>query len=115
MKTVMEIVTEYLGSERLDSIILKTEEYRKADKEADAALEEMLGMEMEDEVRKALDKYLSAFGAVEAVYIRLAYQQGMKDLMEFAVSLIDNRQFHIGTSAERTTDVEKAEEGSTEK
>ena len=115
MKTVMEIVTEYLGSERLDSIILKTEEYRMADKEADAALEEMLGMEMEDEVRKALDKYLSAFGAVEAVYIRLAYQQGMKDLMEFAVSLMDNRQFHIGTPAEQIADAEKTEEGSTEK
>lgn len=70
---------------------------------------------MEDEVRKALDKYLSAFDAVEAVYIRLAYQQGMKDLMEFAVSLMDNRQFHIGTPAKWTTDAEKAEEGSTEK
>ena len=115
MKTVMEIVTEYLGSERLDSIILKTEEYRMADKVADAALEEMLGMGMEDEVRQALDRYLSAFGAVMAVYIRLAYQQGMKDLMEFAVSLMDNRHFHIGMPAERTADAEKTEEGSTEK
>ena len=115
MRTVMEIVTEYLGSERLDSIILKTEEYRKADEKADAALEEVPIMEMGDEARKALDRYLSAMGEVMSVYSRLAYQQGMKDLMELAVSLMDNRSFHIEMPAGQTADAKKAEEGSTEK
>lgn len=115
MRTVMEVVTEYLGSERLDSIILKTEEYRRADEKADAALEKVPIMEMGDEARKALDRYLSAMGEVMSVYSRLAYQQGMKDLMELAVSLMDNRSFHIEMPAGQTVDTEKAEEGSAEK
>lgn len=115
MKTVMEIVTEYLGNERLDSIILKMEEYRQADKKADAALEEVPIMEMGDEARKALDKYLSALGEVMTVYSRLAYQQGMKDLMEFALSLMDDRRYHIEMPAGQAADSEKEEEGSTEK
>ncbi len=114
MKTVMEIVTEYLGNERLDSIILKTEEYRRADERADAALEKVPIMEMGDEARKALDKYLSELGEVMTVYSRLAYQQGMMELMEFAVSLMDNRSFYIGMPAGQAADAEK-EEGSTEK
>lgn len=112
MKTVMEIVTEYLGNERLDGIILETEEYRQADEKADAALEEIPLTEMGDETRKALDKYLSALGEVMSVYSRLAYQQGMKDLMELAVSLMDNGRLQMGASIGRSADVKKAGEGS---
>jgi len=39
----------------------------------------------------------------------------MKDLMELAVSMIDNRSFHIGMPAGQAADTEKVKKGSTEK
>ena len=86
-KRVLEIITENLMNERLDSIVQNNEEYRRAEQETDKAICVLEGM-LSQEQKKALDDYLSAENCRAAVYTEIGYRQGMKDVLAFLVALI---------------------------
>lgn len=85
-KEILSIITEHLTNERLDQIIVQTEEYRQAEQEENylsERFEEMLDMEQ----RKAFNQYQTAENNRIATYIALTYQQGMKDVVNIFLSL----------------------------
>lgn len=87
-KRVLEIITENLMNERLDSIVQNNEKYRQAEQETDKTICVLEGM-LSQEQQKALDDYLSAENHRAAVYAEISYKQGMKDILTLLVSLID--------------------------
>ena len=86
-KRVLEIITENLMNERLDSIVQNNEEYRQAEQETDKAICVLEGM-LSQEQQKALDDYLSAENHRSTVYTEISYKQGMKDILTLLVALI---------------------------
>lgn len=87
-KRVLEIITENLMNERLDSIVQNNEEYRQAEQETDKMICILEGM-LSQEQQKDLDGYLSAENRRAAVYTEISYRQGMKDILTLLVSLIN--------------------------
>lgn len=86
-KEVLDIITEILTNERLDSIAFQNEEYMQAEDETDrkqALLEEMLS----EEQRKVFEEFVSSENHRMAVYTALSYKQGMKDLTALLASLL---------------------------
>lgn len=87
-KRVLEIITENLMNERLDSIVQNNEEYRQAEQETDKMICVFEGI-LSQEQQKVLDDDLSAENHRAAVYAEVSYRQGMKDVLAFLISLVD--------------------------
>lgn len=85
-KDIMTIITENLTNERLDQIIVQTEEYRQAEKEENCLSEKFEEM-LDGEQQKAFNEYQTAENNRIATYIALTYQQGMKDIVNIFLSL----------------------------
>lgn len=85
-KDVLEIITENLTNERLDQIIVQTEEYREAEQK-EKQLSEIFEKMLDKEQRKAFNQYQTAENSRIATYIALSYQQGMKDVVNIFLSL----------------------------
>ena len=85
-KEILSIITEHLTNERLDQIILQTEEYRQAEQE-EKYLSERFEEMLDGEQRKAFNQYQTAENGRIATYIALTYQQGMKDGVNIFLSL----------------------------
>lgn len=87
MQEVFDKIIECLGTERLDSIIIQNEEYRQAEDAANAASLKMYKIGLPQEGIESFEQCLAALHTAGIVYNRLAYQQGMKDVASFFVSL----------------------------
>jgi len=85
-KEILSIITEHLTNERLDQIILQTEEYRQAEQE-EKYLSERFEEMLDGEQRKGFNQYQTAENGRIATYIALTYQQGMKDVVNIFLSL----------------------------
>lgn len=87
-KRVLEIITENLMNERMDSIVRGVEKYTQAEQETDKTISVLEGM-LDQEQKNALDHYLCAENHRVSVYSEISYKQGMKDILTLLVSLID--------------------------
>ena len=89
IQDVLNTLTENLTNERLDSIVQQNSEYLEtADRVHKCLLElEKIGSN-EREAQKIIDNYDVAVHEESAILIKLAYQQGMKDLAQLLLSLI---------------------------
>ena len=77
MKSLLEIITEYAGTNhRMDSIVLEDTEYHKLLAAVDAASEKV-------NIDTEMDKVISAYNAANAYYNRKCYQQGLIDCATF--------------------------------
>lgn len=85
---MLDLVADDLGNERLDGIILQSKEYKDAKERVDEAYARLLGAGLSDEVNELLEAYIEEFNAAAAIFDRLTYQQGMKDLMELFTDLL---------------------------
>lgn len=83
---ILKIITENLTNERLDRIIMQMEEYKQAEKEENQMAENFERM-LNQEQFKVYNQYLTAENERILVYIKLGYQQGMKDIIELLMSL----------------------------
>lgn len=81
MKSIIEIITEYAGTNRrMDSIVLEDTEYHKLLAAIDAASEKV-------NIDTDMDKVISAYNAAHAYYNRKCYQQGLIDCASFLKEL----------------------------
>ena len=81
MKSLIDILTEYAGTNRrMDSIILEDAEYHKLLTEIDKATEKI-------NIDTDIDRMLSAYNAAHAYYNRKCYQQGLIDCASFLKEL----------------------------
>lgn len=84
---VFRIITENLTNERLDAIIMQTEEYQQAQREENQ-MAEILERTLSKTQYRAYNEFLTAENNRTSVYITLCYQQGMKDILRLLLSLV---------------------------
>lgn len=87
---VFEKITECLTNERLDKIVKQSTKYRKIIISSAKKREELTSM-LTEEQKNVFNDFLEEENAVAIFYQRFAYQQGMKDLMEFFISLLGEK------------------------
>lgn len=88
MNGIFEMITNDLRCERLDETVLQSKEYIQAQgcaQETLAKLQEGLS----HEARALLEEYVEQSTIAATIYDQQAYQQGMKDLMGFLLSLVN--------------------------
>ena len=89
MQDVLDILTENLTNERLDGILQQNSEYLEITERVHKCLRELEEIESDKrEVQRLIDRYDSSVHEESALLIKLAYQQGMKDIIQLLLSLI---------------------------
>lgn len=86
---VLEALMPYLV-ERLGRVYERNKEYRKAIEEENRIYEE-LKQGLTQEHKSQLDEYFVATKATAGVCEKLSYQQGLRDLFSFYISMISKR------------------------
>lgn len=84
IQEVLEILTEHLTNERLDSIVQQDSQYQDILTRLDVALTEL----QKTADFQALEEFNTIQGEQAAYYAKLAYQQGSKDIARLFVSLL---------------------------
>ncbi len=89
---MIDLLAEHATNERLDKIAFKNPEYITAREKTDFLLQELEETIPSKEVQKAINEYDSAIHATSALYANLAYRQGLKDMFNLIMSLLDKRE-----------------------
>lgn len=89
VQEVLKVLTEQLTNERLDNIVEQDSKYQEILRKLDIALAEL----QKTANPQTLEKFNTIQNEQAAQYARLAYQQGMKDLSMFFISLIHDSSF----------------------
>lgn len=74
-----DIIIECSMSERLDSIILQSSEYKEANKGVKEAIKNMKKYSFSREEELVIDRLIGAYVSQSAAYGSAAYQQGFRD------------------------------------
>ncbi len=91
IQEVLDILTEHLTNERLDNIIQQDKKYQDVLERLDTAyqkFEKIYKETLDQETQDIIGEYDTISHEESALHVRLAYQQGMKDVMQFLLSLI---------------------------
>lgn len=89
MKDILNILTDNLTNERLDNIVRQNSNYKEVMKRVHSALLDLEKMDSNiKDMQNIIEKYDSVVHEESALYARLAYQQGMKDLAKLMLSLV---------------------------
>lgn len=91
MQEILDKLTEVLTNERLDNIIQEDLNYQDVSERLDTAfkkLEQYYEEAEDEELKDIVDSYDTISHEESALHIKLAYQQGMKDVAQFILSLI---------------------------
>ncbi len=92
---MIDLLTEYATNERLSRIVESDEELRSARIDADGKYTEITSV-LEDNQRKLLDSFITANSEMDARMEFLSYQQGLKDMFNLIMSLMDTHSFTDG-------------------
>lgn len=85
---VIDILTEYATNERLSKLIMQDEAYKAALKEEEEQYNK-LDITLTDEQRNLIDLFATANATTIALTQKFIYQQGLKDMFNFIMSLQD--------------------------
>lgn len=83
---IMQLIMPTLIA-RAGRIYIDNEEHRDAFEKAESLFEELRGS-LNDEQAGKLENYFTAYNAVITIQDRLMYQQGMKDLLNFHIAIL---------------------------
>lgn len=97
---VIDLLTEYATNERISRLVGKDEELRAARIHAEEKYKDMKSA-LTDEQGKMLDSFITADSGMDARMEFLSYQQGLKDMFNLIMSLMDAHGFSDGASPER--------------
>ena len=86
-RSVLEILVKNLATERLDQVAFSNDRYIELTKEYHDS-ESDFELTLTPEQRKMFIKVTDNFNAVSALYARLAYEQGLRDIAELWQELI---------------------------
>ncbi|MDE5892226.1 MAG: hypothetical protein K2H45_04800 [Acetatifactor sp.] len=88
MDNLFEQVSDYLSNSYLNEEIMNNEAYLQADAEVDKLHEKLRGIDISKETKEVIDEWIDSYINLMMINVELAYQQGMKDLTDFIVSLM---------------------------
>lgn len=83
---VLELITQALTECRIIDKVQKTDEYKRA-KEEEGKIYDTLISDLTEEQKQKLDDFIGSTTWSAAIWERLAYQQGMRDLLELLKEL----------------------------
>lgn len=78
--SVLDILIDNCTNERLDAIIISEPAYTEASQACDDALQNLDNV-LTPEEKKIFDTFTVKQNALSALYARLAYEQGMRDVV----------------------------------
>lgn len=88
-KSVLNILIDNCTNERLDAIVFANEDYKEIKKQASNSFQALL-----DSLTPEQDRLFNAYtvneNTLSALYARLAYEQGQRDIIELLKSLAMN-------------------------
>lgn len=84
----MDILTEYATNERISKLIGQNEEYRKALTNEEEQYNK-LDITLSNEQKNLMDLFATASATTIALTQKIIYQQGLKDMYNFIMSLQD--------------------------
>ncbi len=87
---MIDLLTEYATNERISRIVESDEELRSARIHADGKYTEIISV-LEDNQRKLLDSFITADSEMDARMEFLSYKQGLKDMFNLIMSLMDKQ------------------------
>lgn len=80
-------MTDNLNNERLDELIAVNSSFKEKQENSSAALKQ-LGAALTEEQNKLLDRFIVLENECSATYAQLAYEQGMKDIVNLLLRLV---------------------------
>jgi len=87
---VLELVIQFLMELRMPDVAGRSEEYQEAHRE-EGRLHDRLADDLTDAQNEKLEDFISGANEKGAIYEKLCYQQGMKDILSLLVSLLAMR------------------------
>ena len=81
MKKILDIIVENLTNERLDSLVFANDEYKKIMQKFEES-SQIFEDSLTPEQHKKFVQFMDDYNAQSALYARLAYKQGMRDVAE---------------------------------
>lgn len=88
-KSVLNILIDNCTNERLDAIVFANEDYKEIKKQASNSFQTLLDS-LTPEQNRLFNLYTVNENALSALYARLAYEQGQRDIIELLKSLAMN-------------------------
>ena len=88
---MIDLLTEYATNERFSEFIMQSEEYKTAIKNEEEQYS-IFDKTLTDEQRKLLDLFATANASTIALTQKIIYQQGLKDMFNLIMSLLDKRE-----------------------
>ena len=88
-KSVLNILIDNCTNERLDAIVFANEDYKEIKKQASNSFQTLVDS-LTPEQNRLFNAYTANENALSALYARLAYEQGQRDIIELLKSLAMN-------------------------
>lgn len=85
-KSVLNILIDNCTNERLDAIVLANEDYKEIKKQASNSFQALLDS-LTPEQGRLFNTYTINENELSALYAKLAYEQGLRDITELLKSL----------------------------
>lgn len=89
---MIDLLTEYATNERLDNLVLQDVRYTTIRQKASSLMEELEKVDSSRAIQKLIDKYDSVTHEAAALYANYAYKQGLRDMFNLFMSLLDKRE-----------------------
>ena len=86
-KNIFEILTDNALNERLDSILLKDDEYQKVQDEIRNSASKFDELDLSKEQRLIVDRFISSHIKSGCCYGRIAYKCGMRDCVSLLLNM----------------------------
>lgn len=88
---MIDLLTEYATNERISKLVGKDEELKAARIHAEGKYNDIKSV-LTDKQRKMLDSFITADSEMDARMEFLTYQQGLKDMFNLLMSLLDKQE-----------------------
>lgn len=82
MESLLNELVEMFTNERLDSILLKDDEFLKLEDEMKDTIVKFDELNLDDKQKLVVDRMVSAYNASSAYYIKMSYKQAIYDCVQ---------------------------------
>lgn len=86
-ESVLELITQVLTEDRIIDKVHQSEEYKRA-RDEEGKIYDILISDLTEQQKQRLDDFIECKTWSEAIWEKVAYQQGMRDFLKLLQSLL---------------------------
>lgn len=86
-ESVLELITQALTEDRITDKVHQSEEYKRA-RDEEGKIYDILISDLTEQQKQRLDDFIECKTWSEAIWEKVAYQQGMRDFLKLLQSLL---------------------------